>query len=507
MTLPFKKNYLKDVPIPNFLLEYCQAYPNDDVNTFFLNWAYEQHEKFGETELSLDIMEWDAHSLKQSFQMITTELAHFLDANPRLGDIYKNRPEATYPKEVYQLFRNTPVKEKYFDFGKTYVFIGYVDLLQLVMGVFTGGSGDKVNFYGFDMSEICVARSLIIYEMIKMQLNPNSILEVWFSTGWCNQTLKEFRKACDSVITTTKLAQDINDLINHWRDATLTLNEAINRWQAQFVLFDPLKAISSLLEKQDRIEMCRYELTGQIFGQLKLQCHGNVSMFSMVSHFRRYRRQEGTLLESFNCSEDFKYDGSLLRSVTTYYKSKLQALMKLITADKVKCTLRVMTVQLENKEAKEHIQSLEPHHINWNNVADYIRKESFFKLAYACSNKETTHSMHFMNWSTIVFGTHILQYDEKRLEVHMEQKKVLHGFFMKRHSDGYIPYFRRDAFVIYPLDISNRILALKYRHKFLEYYFDVDEFDVNITDICGPDICNCLQRPNVFTLSFDIKKK
>ncbi|XP_057300827.1 uncharacterized protein LOC130635505 isoform X1 [Hydractinia symbiolongicarpus] len=507
MTLPSEPKYLKEFPIPNFLSEYRQTYPND-VHCFMLEAIYDRHKTFGEIELSLNNMEWSIDLLVKKFHALSTDLFQFLAGKPPPGEIFKNRHYTNYPKNMYQLYRNTPVKEKKFEFGKTYVFIGYVDLLQLVMGVFTGDAGKKAAFFGFDMSEICVARSLIVYEMMKMQSSLDSILEVWFSTGWSKDTLKTFKNACTRVITSSKQTPNVRDLISHWRHATITLKEAVSRWQAVLLQNDPMGAVSSLLKKQDRIDFCRYELTGQIFGQLELQCHGNVSMFSMTSPFKHYNLQYGPFLQSFNFSKNFHYDGNLFRSLEIYYKSKLQALVKLVAEGKVECTLRVMTVQLENKDAIEHIQSLGPDHINWNNVADFMRKESFFNLAYACSTKKTTHSMHFLNWSTIVCGTHILEYDGNRLEFHMEQKKVLHGFFMKRHRDGYIPFLRKDALVVYPLDLSNSVLALKYRHKFLEYYFDVDEFDINITDICGPDICNCFQRwSQIFTLSFDIKKK
>ncbi|XP_057299229.1 uncharacterized protein LOC130629870 [Hydractinia symbiolongicarpus] len=354
-TMPSKPKYLKDFPIPNYPLEYRQVYP-DEVNSFFLLLsAYKSHKNYGNEELLLNTIKWDRSIYLRRYREISPNLFDFLDSNPRPGDIFKNRVQGVYPKERYQLFRNTPVAEKRFEFGRKYVFIGYVDLSQLLFSIFTGDTCNKVKFFGFDKSEICVARSLIVYEMMKLELRLDSILEVWFSTGWCNQTLKDFRKACASVITTLGKNKDLKNLVAYWRRTTLTLEEAIINWKEMHMFDNPFKAVSCLLHKQDRIELCRYELTGQIFGQLGAQCHGNVTMFSMPDKFKCYNLLDGIILESFSCSKQFHYDGNFFRSLGRYYKSKLEVLVKLVADGKVECRLRVMSVHLENKYAIEHI--------------------------------------------------------------------------------------------------------------------------------------------------------
>jgi hypothetical protein len=65
--------------------------------------------------------------------------------------------------------------------GKTYVDIGFVDLSQLIFSEFKMPDNqvpEKVKYYGFDMSPICVARTLIIHEMMKQNLSVESIFDL-----------------------------------------------------------------------------------------------------------------------------------------------------------------------------------------------------------------------------------------------------------------------------------------------------------------------------------------
>lgn len=162
--------------IPNFQEEYQQVYPQEREHVGILKDAFNHQKLYRFQELDLDNVPWNVGMFIKRYGDHSSQLMKFLQSDPKPGDIYKSRAQRNYPKQRYQIFRNAPIKETSFKFGKTYVFIGYVDLLQIMMGNVTG-NGDKLIFHGFDQSEICVARSLVIYEMIKTPASLDSILK------------------------------------------------------------------------------------------------------------------------------------------------------------------------------------------------------------------------------------------------------------------------------------------------------------------------------------------
>lgn len=61
-------------------------------------------------------------------------LEQFLSSSPELGSIY-GRSDYPYPhNEVHQTMRDTCMANLIYEFGKTYVGIGYVDLFQIAWG-------------------------------------------------------------------------------------------------------------------------------------------------------------------------------------------------------------------------------------------------------------------------------------------------------------------------------------------------------------------------------------
>ena len=70
-----------------------------------------------------------------------------------------------------------------YEFGRTYVSFGYVDLWNLMDGTYMGFETEslKLKFYGYDQGEVTVARSLVMLEMIKApfeEISSKTILQV-----------------------------------------------------------------------------------------------------------------------------------------------------------------------------------------------------------------------------------------------------------------------------------------------------------------------------------------
>ena len=83
--------------------------------------------------------------------------------------------------------------------------MGCADFAQLLFGTFEENLKEEIHFHGVDVSPVSIARCKVLYKMILNQASSRSILQVWFSTGWSEQTLKEFIKACNQLLESKEL--------------------------------------------------------------------------------------------------------------------------------------------------------------------------------------------------------------------------------------------------------------------------------------------------------------
>ena len=81
---------------------------------------------------------------------------------------------------------------------------------------------------GVDSSMVSIVRCKILYHMILNQATSRSILQVWFSSGWSESTLKEFIEACNLLLESKKLPKNEANLVQHWLKNNVTLQMATN---------------------------------------------------------------------------------------------------------------------------------------------------------------------------------------------------------------------------------------------------------------------------------------
>ena len=90
-------------------------------------------------------------------------LFQFINTSPKLGSIYIRPSPPPYAHQYHQTMRNTSMANHIYDFGHTYVGIGYVDLFQIAWGHYKESISDKIlTFYGYDSSWVTVLRSKIL---------------------------------------------------------------------------------------------------------------------------------------------------------------------------------------------------------------------------------------------------------------------------------------------------------------------------------------------------------
>jgi len=145
-----------------------------------------------------------ADVLRKRWNGLTPELIDFLKSFPQIGDVYiynkKNDFEYTETGgewKIYQAIQNSVVHTLELKAGKCYVSVGFVDLQQLLFANITGEG--HVEYHGYEMNPICVARAKLILELLKDQLcSDKEILQIWYSTVIEPNAKIALRKACEN---------------------------------------------------------------------------------------------------------------------------------------------------------------------------------------------------------------------------------------------------------------------------------------------------------------------
>ena len=93
---------------------------------------------------------WGASAIVDSKHIID----FIYEEGRKTGDIYERRVYPPYNPFVYQTMRNTSIANQVYEFGHTYVGIGFVDLFQVAWGSYKESMSKKMKYYGFDASRV-----------------------------------------------------------------------------------------------------------------------------------------------------------------------------------------------------------------------------------------------------------------------------------------------------------------------------------------------------------------
>ena len=165
---------------------------------------------------------------------------------------------------------------------RTHVSFGYVDLCQLLWADYSIPFEGKLHIYGYDQAEVSVARSVLIYEMMKRpktEVSDKTILQIWFSSCWDQDTQREFYSFLDKHVPNIN-----NSLLSKFapvweKKRELTVEEAQKAFTDQIQGVHS-EALLNLNVRADRVAFARYLFTGCIF--VDEGCDpvcGNVTMF------------------------------------------------------------------------------------------------------------------------------------------------------------------------------------------------------------------------------------
>ncbi len=484
--------------IPKYHFEYKSKYPRDDAYYRKLRNMWITFTSLTETRIKEDMDEYiaDEATLDRRWGAASQfkELRMFLASNPQPGDIFANKPVVPYGnyfnKKIYDTMKNSPTPPQTFELGEKYVAVGFVDMFPLLVGTFIPNTKDPstkepMHYFGYDRCEIVVAKNLILFYMMAGDMPLDSILQIWFSTGWSEETLSKFQMVCRVMLSNEKVIPlhvprgspwgRIRALIQHWNDTTMSMKSVQILWAQHNK--QSMHALLNLRYEVDRVEYARYLATGHLFGKSDRDYkYGNVTMFSLPDGYEDYKLVEENFFNTI-AVDSLEYEKSIMFSVTKKLKAGLRTVMDLISKRSLLCFfLPYCICHGEDPEfCIKDIRNMNPKRIDWSNVADYTNLDGFFQTAKLCSGPDTVHDLHFTNWIFYVFGAALLDYP-KKFEMYRKLAAQRHKEY-ERVKDRR-PFLRQDEYIEWHLNAAEAALAMKYRQNFIDFVFNGREVDI-----------------------------
>eukprot|EP00111_Clytia_hemisphaerica_P007374 TCONS_00021447-protein len=345
-------------------------------------------------------------------------LSNFLeDPRRRFGDIYERLVRPNYATNLFQTMRNSTITNRTYEFGRTYVGFGFVDLFQLAWGKYKDTLQERLAFYGYDSNQFTTLRSKMIYGIMKYfkedEISTSSLLQIWFSSCWSRETEKAFRLVSQDALKNPdkyQLQSGDADIIQKWLRYKISLDDAKSKFSREIKSVDrdaPFEAIWSMKLEEDRVKFLRYLYTGIIFVDESKISTGNPTMFYESPNNKRVT--EESFFQSINLlASQFEVGRSnhktmheLIISCTLDVMTGFRALIK---SGNIQCYLETKFIDPIDLSFAQQIKLLSPLGINWSNIPDYMKPKEFIKFAKACSVDDTIHYLHFMNWAEFVLG-------------------------------------------------------------------------------------------------------
>lgn len=262
--------------------------------------------------------------------------------------------------------------------------------------------------------------------------------------------LKEIKPA--NLILVPEPEQAVIAYLKHWRNVAsaggeaqqsmLTVEESRSAWWATQLSELPeryLYSVGSLCRKKDRLAVCKYLLTGDLFSSTAEEPEiGSVVMWN-VPDFAPPQIENGSALgvvcfedlvafalnPNRNFSEHVPTGGNRLPSaaetrtcedapdVVSLFTQLIESGIKNIVRSTTQFKIELIcdTVAPENKQLISKIANLQPYTMSWSNVIDYLKPTVFHEIARRCSpHGDCIHMAYSMNWSQEILGANIMDF-------------------------------------------------------------------------------------------------
>lgn len=342
-----------------------------------------------------------------------------------LGNVFPRRVNhaSAYTSLLRHSFSNQAYRKEVLQQGSTHVAVGFVDLGILFAGTLRGNQRDPpLRFLGVEMSCYAVAKTHVIWQMLMQTPNGTQdrenhlryTMQAWFSTTLDKGAVAALKSALNALCVTSKQVlyhPDVKHLLVYWHGAaTTTVTEA----RSQFARFtsNANSYIADLKRKVDRIDMAKYEISGDFGLTNDIPYAGNTLMFDCPDGISPKAMDE-TVFSAFDWKEIanlLSANTSLIEAAEAYASANLSKLADWVLQERVVIDL----VCAKFEDVVEDIAASKPWTMSWSNVIDYVNHADFHRMAKLCSvHGDTVHFGYSMNWCLDVFGVNIIDYQGK----------------------------------------------------------------------------------------------
>ncbi|KAL3942544.1 MAG: hypothetical protein SGBAC_003290 [Bacillariaceae sp.] len=397
-----------------------------------------------------------------------------------IGDIF---PHIAYPynSNIRHSYSNQAYRQEVLLQGTTHVAVGFVDLGILLEADLQGppklGMNGPLSFLGIETSPYAVAKTLVVWEMLLQFQNQHhlrSVMQLWYSTTWDEETEEYVKQALANLcVSDEKRNPKVDALLRHWRDASsMSLQNARAQWQSRST--NDRSFIANFERRQDRIDMAKYELTGDFGMQTNRKpTYGNIVMFDCPKGTAPLLRNETV----FSCLNWSAIASSLSPKTAVFEAAQLYIMERLLKvagwAKRGMITLKLVCDDVQNMT--DEIAATKPWTISWSNVLDYIDYPTFHKLARACSiHGDTLHFGYSMKWPTDVYGVSIIDFEQKEFVAF--RKAILEGanksVEMQYRMLGWAKYLRLPP-PTNPINTTAFLLEMKHYENWADHFFEI----------------------------------
>ena len=260
----------------------------------------------------------------------------------KLGSVLQvyDKENLSYGGLNFQSMRNCKIAPMNLKTGETHVSIGCGDFSQLLFTELVGDTDEHTHFHVVDLALVSITRCKVLYEMLSNQASSRSILQVWFSSAWSENTLKEFLASCSSLLNSgANLTEAMKGLIMYWMSMSSNIiKDGCFEWAMGVEGVRIFRPCANLRYETDRIDYARYLFTGYIFEESEESLTtGNRTMFAipMGPSYWKYTSENFYFILDILKSEalGFVYTGSLKRSTDKFMVQQMEKLRGMVNTE------------------------------------------------------------------------------------------------------------------------------------------------------------------------------
>jgi len=424
--------------LPQIDQEYQKKYgPGLDV--FFLKCNLSAIKEMIESNLRNLLKDHDTMEDRlKRWQEISPNLVDFV-SHAMPGDIFIKKRYLPYCPGAPQQFRNSPLPSPaVLKNGTTMIEFGFVDLGISFDGIDSlDPNGAPVHIFGYEMEPFCVAKTTVMLEMMKdVSTSPRSIVEEWMSSLWTQATYNTFQSSANVILQRAANSSDekgvhekLKAILNFLgKVPKMPRKEAITFQLKGTTIGDLLTFMQccSLSSEVDRVAATRYYLTKALYEDEEttvgsvVMCHTKeeIGIKQLFSSCTEAVPSFAHLSSIFYLSGDRKKEyrkasSSFMGRAKDYLEDKMENYMKCVHKGTLIFIPKLGTVSANNKEMIKEVKEMDPFIVSWSNIIDYIEPSSIHAIAKEISGHNTIHYVHSCNWTSRVYGTDILDINDK----------------------------------------------------------------------------------------------